>query len=229
MLDKAIVVKLMMKYVRLIIIGVILVFSPSTNSMGKEGNVVYSLGPEDVIKISVWQHPEFSEEIIVDGGGNITLPLLGDIKVEGMTREELEKELTVIIREYVYKPEVRVSIIEYKSKWIYVLGEVRAPGKYALNKEQVTLSEMLYRAGLPTPTAALQRVRIIPSNKTKQIKIIDVHKILYKGQLEKDIVLQPSDTVYVPATISTKISRFLGDITAPISRFLFFDALFGGD
>ncbi len=211
---------------KMILIGwsiFILLSLSELHPLAEESHSAYTLGAEDVIKISVWQHPEFSEELTVDTAGNITLPLLGDFKVEGMTKEELEKKLGFLLREYVYEPEVKVSITQYKSKYIYILGEVRQPVKYPLLKDQLTLKEALYRAGLPTSTAALRRVRIISSDRSTPVKIVDVHKILYKGDSEKGLLLYPSDTVYVPPTIPTKISRFLSGLTEPISRFLFFE------
>ncbi len=124
------------------------------------------------------------------------------------------------------------TIINFKlaqrvSKYVSLLGEVARPGRYALKKDTITLSEALYLAGLPTKRAALTRARLIRTGSKGKVEIIDVFRILYKGDEEKDIELYPKDTLYIPADIPSKFIDKVEKITSPITKALFLDQLFG--
>lgn len=183
----------------------------------------YLLGPDDVINVFVWGHPELSGEKKVTATGSIPFLLIGDVMVEGLTKEELETILTEKLSRYIIEPQVSVTITQYNSKKVYILGEVNRPGEYPMGGSVISLREAILKAGLPTKSAALRRVRIITPQATKPIiKIVDLYTILHRGHLQKDITLQPGDIVYVPSNIPTKISNILEKITAPITKIFVF-------
>jgi len=189
----------------------------------------YLLGPEDVVKVFVWGHPELSGEMVVDPAGNIPFLLIGDVMTEGLTEEELEKVLTERLSRYIEDPKVSVTIIGYNSKKVYVLGEVNRPGEYPIGGSVISLREVILKAGLPTKSAALQRVRIVTPQPTKPIiKIVNLSMILHKGYLKENINLQAGDIVYIPSNIPTKIGNVLDKITAPITKIFAFLGLMEG-
>lgn len=214
-----------MKFLQKIIFTVSILFSllnVSTQAFS-EDKTSYLLGPEDVIKVLVWGHPELSGDMVVHPAGNIPFVLIGDVMAEGLTEEELEKVLIERLSRYIVDPQVSVTIVGYNSKKVYILGEVSRPGEYPIGGSVISLSKAILKAGLPTKSAALRRVRIITPQPTKPIvKIVNLSMILHKGRLKEDINLHAGDIVYIPSDIPTKIGTVLDKATAPISKILMF-------
>ena len=182
-------------------------------------NTAYTLGKDDVISIIVRNQPEFSGQFIVGPDGKIQYNFVGDIKAQGLTKEQLKKALIAKLEKFVKIPEVSVSIAVYQSKFVYILGEVRSPGKYPMKGDAVSLRETLIAAGLPTPSAALRRTYVItPDEKRPTHKKIDIYKVLYKGILEDDVTLAPGDLVVVPSTVPSEINKALTNLLSPFSK-----------
>lgn len=179
----------------------------------------YTLGPDDVIEINVMRHPEFAGTYPVNLEGKIQYKFVGDIEVTGLTKKQLEEKIKQIISGYVINPEVNVTILEYKSKIIYVLGEVGRPGKYYMRSEVIPVREAVVEAGLPTLAAAMRRCRLVTPDKNGRARIqsVDLYSILYGGNLKYNLEMRPGDVLYVPATIMAKIVRIVNPVTAPIA------------
>ena len=80
--------------------------------------------------------------------GTITLPLLGNIRADGLTVDELTHEITTRLRaDYFVNPQVILSVIDYRSKRVYILGEVKNPGSYGMEHKNTTLIELISMAG----------------------------------------------------------------------------------
>ena len=125
----------------------------------------YTLGRDDVVNILVRNQREFSGKFVIGPGGNIQYNFVGDIKAEGLTKGELQQVLTEKLEQYVKIPEVTVVIAAYNSKFIYLLGELKKPGKYPMKGDEVELRTAITAAGLHTPGAALKRsILIKPKN-----------------------------------------------------------------
>ena len=178
--------------------------------------VKYTLGPEDIIDITVMRHPEFSGIYPVNLEGKIQYKFVGDIDITGLTKKELEKKITEIISVYVVNPEVNVTITEYRSKVIYILGEVAQPGKFYMQSEAIPVREAVIRAGLPTISSAMRKCRIITPTKDGKAKIrtVDLYALLYGGELKRNIDMHPGDVLYVPSTIMAKVIRVINPIAS---------------
>lgn len=178
----------------------------------------YILGPDDVIEITVMRHPEFSGVYPINLEGKLQYKFVGDIEVVGLTKKELEQKIKEVISNFVVSPEINVTILEYKSKVIYVLGEVGQPGKYYMRSETIPVREAVVQAGLPTLAAAMRRCRLITPDKkgNGKTKAVDLYSILYSGNLKENIDMKPGDVLYVPATIMAKIIRVVNPVTTTI-------------
>ena len=178
----------------------------------------YTLGPDDVVQIDVMRHPEFSGIYPINMEGKLQYKFVGDIDVNGLTKKELEEKIKSIIANFVISPEVNITILEYKSKVIYVLGEVGAPGKYYMRSESIPVREAVVQAGLPTLAAAMRRCRLITPDKNGKAKTksVDLYSILYGGDLKRNIDMYPGDVLYVPATIMAKIIRVVNPVTSTV-------------
>jgi len=178
----------------------------------------YTLGPDDTIEITVQRHPEFTGIYPVNLEGKIQYRFLGDIDVTGLTKKETEDKLKKILSNYVNNPEVNVTITEYRSKVIYVLGEVGAPGKYYMRSESIPVREAVIQAGLPTLSAAMRKCRIVTPAKKGRIKTraVDLYAVLYGGNLRYDIDMHPGDVLYVPATVMAKVIRVINPVASTV-------------
>ncbi len=178
----------------------------------------YTLGPTDVIEISVLRHPEFSGEFEINKEGKIQYDYVGDVKVAGLTKDELTNVLTDILSEYIISPDVTVKITAYNSKIVYVIGEVGAPGKIFMQGDVITIREALVQAGLPLLSASTKKCRLItPSEDGKpDIKYVNVFALLYEGDLRENVIMKPGDTLYIPATVMAKAMRVISPVTQPI-------------
>jgi polysaccharide export outer membrane protein len=178
----------------------------------------YLLGPDDVVRVVVEQHPEWSGEFVVSPEGKVVVPGLCEINAEGLDRELLKKEFAAHLENYIDNPKVTIDIARYASQVIYVLGEVSAPGKYPTEGKQVTLRDAIITAGLPKKFAATNRVFVITSSRRKPVrKVVNLYRILYRGELKNNIVLNPGDVVYVPQTLLGMASDLLTALLTPLS------------
>ncbi len=178
----------------------------------------YTLGPDDVVEISVMRHPEFSGTYPINQEGKLQYKFVGDFEVSGLTKLELEQKIKQIISNYVISPEVNVTVVEYKSKVFYVLGEVGLPGKFFMRSESIPVREAVFMAGLPAQTAGMRKCHIITPDKKGHAKIkkVDLYAILYAGNLKKNIDMKPGDVLYVPSTVMAKIIRVISPVSSTV-------------
>jgi polysaccharide export outer membrane protein len=173
----------------------------------------YMIGPQDVLTISVFGEPELSGKFTVEQDGTFTYPQLGRVKAGGLSLRGLEQELKKqLTPDFLRNPQVAVSIENYRSQRILILGEVRSPGEYQLNGE-MTLLAGLARAGSLTSTAGREAVVVRTprrTQKTAEDPEPEVIKIdladLQGGNMSLNIPLLDGDTVNVPKAQSVFVS-----------------------
>lgn len=192
--------------------------------------IPYTLGPDDVVEIDVQGHPEFSGQYNVTPEGIIQYQYLGDIQVEGLTKNELQEKLTSLLTEYLNEPKVVVRMVQYRSKYVYVMGEVGRPGKYPLNGPSITVRDALIMAGLPNNRAGLRGSYIIrPDGDTIYKKKIDLCKLLLEGDLSNNYILRPGDIIYVPMLTFAKVGTVLDHVLGPAYKAAVVEDLTDGD
>ncbi|WP_448657998.1 polysaccharide biosynthesis/export family protein [Sphingomonas sp. CJ99] len=119
----------------------------------------YRLGPLDLIKVTVFQEPELSfDQLQIDASGNLSYPLLGSVRAQGETAEQLSLKLAQLLSvQYLVNPQVSVTVVSSTSQRVTVEGNVNDPGVYEIGGSS-TLLESLARAGSPTRVAKLDEV-----------------------------------------------------------------------
>ncbi len=154
----------------------------------------YVIQPQDSLEIKVWRNPDLDTVIEVAPEGNITLPLLGKVQVQGLTPRQLEALLTRLWgKDYLKNPYVRVYLSE---KQFFVLGEVKKPGSYKL-LGNITVLKSISTAGGFTDYAAQGSIYILRKSKAGTEKLeVNIPRIK-KGKAE-DIEIRPGDVVNVP-------------------------------
>src|SRR5512137_2088704 len=109
----------------------------------------YQIGAKDLLEISVFEVPELNITVRVSENGMVTLPLLGEIKAEGLNRAELEKKVASMLeKNYLKNAQVTIFIKEFQSKKISVMGAVRDPGMHDLIGRQSLLQVISIAGGL---------------------------------------------------------------------------------
>ncbi len=185
-------------------------------------NLSYTIGPGDVLEISVWQHPELNRTVTVRPDGRMSFSLIGDVNANGLTPVELDEVITSRLSEYVQKPEVTVLVTTIKSNQILVLGQVTRPGAYPM-EANFTVLEAIAIAGSYTESAGLKRVTVTRRSRERSPKVIKVNlkKVIAKGDRNSDVILEPGDIVHVPKKTSawTIFDRYFIGGVLPIVGF----------
>ena len=109
----------------------------------------YVMGAGDVIKVTVFQQPELSIEARIAESGSISFPLIGAIRLGGLTGAQAERLLASRLKNgnFLQNPQVSVNVSQYRSQQVSVLGAVNRPGRYPLDLSGTRLSEVLAQAG----------------------------------------------------------------------------------
>ncbi|NQT95803.1 MAG: polysaccharide biosynthesis/export family protein [Candidatus Omnitrophica bacterium] len=161
----------------------------------------YKLQPTDVLLITVYGHEDLTTRTRVSSDGHISFPLLGKVRVEELTAQDLEHEIKKLLeKDYIISAEVIVFIEEYHPRQISVIGEVNKPGKYDMpNEKDITVLEAIAMAEGFTKDADVNGTRVVRvKNDGKKVIRVKVTDITNKGEKDKDVVLQSEDVVYVP-------------------------------
>ncbi len=173
----------------------------------------YTLGPQDQLKITVFDEPDLTNVYRVDSDGFITFPMLNRVAASGITPAELQDRIrTMLAAGYIRNPQVRVEVEGYKSQSVIVGGEVRSPGKIPMTGT-MTLIEALAAAGSPTSAASSEVTVSRPKKGTtgsggeSDVEIIRVNlKDVQLGRAGRDIQLQDGDIINVPKAQTFYIS-----------------------
>lgn len=160
-------------------------------------NDTYRIGIEDDLQVSVWHEPELSTQVVVRPDGVITLPLLNDVHVVGLTPKQLQTELTAKLKNYVTEPQVTVIVRGIKSRKVYLIGEVGHTGVFQLNT-RMTVLQLLAEAGGLGPYAKGDNIYVMRTENGMQKKLRFNYKKALRGDQKEDFELEPGDMVVVP-------------------------------
>jgi len=181
----------------------------------------YKIVPHDRVSISTYKRPELStlnmqnpsaeRGAIVDGAGYLKIPLVGNIKVSGLTEKRAAKKLERALRAYLKYPEVNLEVM---NKRAYIIGEVKKPGEIALVNDQLRLIEAISKAGDFTDYANRKSILVLKVNGNvvipKIINLVDNNSIALAN-----MIIKPNDIVYV---MPSSMKRFNLNVnnTSPI-------------
>ena len=175
---------------------------PQAQAMDKSAadanNDEYKIGTEDELKISVWHENELSGPVVVRPDGMITMPLINDLPVVGLTTKQLQDLLTEKLKPFVTEPQVTVVVTGIRSRRVYLLGQVAHTGVFPLNGRR-TILQLLAEAGGLGPYAKGDNIYVLRNqNGSTQRLNFNYKKALKDQDLSGDFVLMPGDTIVVP-------------------------------
>lgn len=196
----------------------------------------YAIGSGDILAIVVWDHPELTgglvtaanadpalaaaaatnanaapQGFVVDHQGRIQFPLAGLLRVEGLTEEQARALLTSRLAKYLANPNVTLRVQAYRSKRVYIDGEVKSPGLQAINDIPMTLVEAINRAGGLLPTADQSRIEL---ERGKAHYAINLRDLVQKNINPGLVMLAPGDVVRVHSRDESKVF-VSGEVVTP--------------
>jgi polysaccharide export outer membrane protein len=194
----------------------------------------YRVGPRDVVRITVWDHPELiaptvpgrvidptagasTNEVtgqVVSADGNIYVPYVGLVKVAGKTIDEVRIVLTQALAKYIREPQLDVRVVAYRSQLVQVVGEVTRPGPVPVSDTPVTAVDALGLAGGAKPEADLTHVMV---TRRGQVAQLDLQALYDFGDTTHNRLLQDGDILYIPDRNHSKVF-VLGEVTKPSSQ-----------
>lgn len=159
----------------------------------------YRIGPGDSLQISVYQEAEASvPDVIVRADGKISLPLIKEVEVAGLTPNEAEKLITDKLSRFIRTADVTVIVRAINSQKAYLVGGVRSVGAIDL-RGRTTVLQALTQAGGLSDYAKRSKIYILREEGGKQLRIPFNYNAVIRGEkMEQNIVLRPNDTVVVP-------------------------------
>jgi polysaccharide export outer membrane protein len=163
----------------------------------KVDEISYKIGPEDVLDISVWKSPELSRTVPVRPDGKVSLPLVNDIQAAGLTPDQLRRELTTRLSDFIPAPEVAVIVREVHSAKIAVVGAVRTPGRFEM-RSPATVLEMIAMAQGFTDFAERDRIVVLRQNGRTTVRIPFRYTRVEVGTDQDNFKLEPGDIIVVP-------------------------------
>ncbi len=183
----------------------------------------YRIGKDDKISMSMWGHDDMSvgslfgiynsnevygKWVMVDASGRITLPKLGDFHIQGMTVTEAKDSLRRLYSKWIVNPVIEVKVL---NKEITILGELKTPGKYLVEKDMNSLLDIIARAGDFEPYADKRSVKIIRQSAIG-VKMINVDLTKADNYFNRNLLLHPGDLVIVPSKKSKDFEKRISAI-----------------
>lgn len=203
----------------------------------------YLIGPQDLLGVTVLDHPEMSSGMLtapvtpqtapvagvpqltptntpvdqsgyrVDRNGEMYYPPVGKIRAGGRTVDQVRQTITNAIRNTVRDPRVDVRVIAYRSQRVDVTGQVRNPGMLPVTDVPITLVNAITRTGGFAPEADVQKVRLTRKGKLYEF---DLEALIERRNGAHDFLLSGGDVVYVPDRLSSRVF-VLGEVQRPQS------------
>jgi len=162
----------------------------------------YIIGPGDTLVINIWGSVQETFPVEVDREGKIMLPKAGPLYLWGVSFQEAETRIRERLNQFYTNFNVDVSMGKIRNIQVFVMGEVKEPGSYAINS-QSTIFNALYAAGGPTKLGSLRKIKLIHGDQDKEE--IDLYPFLLEGENLKYSKIQSGDTIFVPS---------IGDVVA---------------
>ncbi|HTZ18421.1 MAG TPA: SLBB domain-containing protein [Dissulfurispiraceae bacterium] len=176
----------------------------------------YVVGIGDILKVNVYDHADLTTVARIDGDGQILFPLLGQIKVAGLTVAQVSKKISDLLSDgYIVAPQVTVFVEEFRSQKATIMGQVNRPGLYEL-KGYTTFLEILSKAGDLAKDAgdkAIIKRKPETPDKAEQTITVDLRS-LTKGDSSQDVQILDGDSIYV---VKAGVFYVTGEVKKPDS------------
>jgi polysaccharide export outer membrane protein len=168
---------------------------PASPSVATES---YAIGAGDLLSISVWKNADLTRVVQVLPDGMISFPLVGEIKVAGISVAQLKKNLQDKLTPFVPDPEISVEVQRVNSMIVYVIGRINRPGHFELVGNMNVLQALAMAGGL-TPFAKRDGIKVLRNENDKTVEyVFDYDAVTMDENHVQNIRLRRGDVVVVP-------------------------------
>ncbi len=200
----------------------------SATPLPRQPEEAYTLGAGDVLNMNLFRLPQYSGEFEVQVDGSLSLPLVGNVNIQGLTLDQATARITQQYSQFLRRPGVTLNLLRRRPLVIGVAGEVNRPGAYALQIEGTAfpkLSQLFEAAGGITQSANLRQVQIQRQvNGSTQTFTANLWDLINTGNLNQDVTLRDGDSIFIPSTIVPldeapilAAATFSSDVSIPIN------------
>ena len=159
----------------------------------------YTIGVQDVLRVSVWQQEGANVDVPVRPDGMITVPLIGDVQARGKTAQQLQQEITKKLAKHVVSPEVAVIVLQMNSRFVSVVGRVQQTARVPMTQD-LRVVEAIALAGGFDPFADTNNIRVVrrlPDGKEMEYRF-DYEAYMEGRAPNTNFLLKSGDVIYVP-------------------------------
>jgi polysaccharide export outer membrane protein len=158
----------------------------------------YVVGPEDVLSVVFWREREMSADVLVRPDGRISLPLLNDVEVAGLTPDQVRERVIEGAKKFVEEPSATVVVKQINSRKVYITGNVERPGPFPLLRP-TTILQLISLAGGLKEFAKSGDIVVVRVDGAQQATFpFNYDDVKNRKNLAQNILLKPGDTVIVP-------------------------------
>jgi len=186
-------------------------------------NGKYKIAPPDIIEIAVQDNPEIGTRSVIRPDGNVFIPLLGDIYVEGLTPLQVRGEMHKLLGRYMKDlplESISIQVLGYNSKKVYVISYATGSMIAIPFTGDLTVLDAITNSRLLNRRSNKKGIRITRGvsdpDKKPQVFAVNLNDITKKGRSEYNMVLRPNDIVYIPPTFLGRIGYAVQDVLFPV-------------
>ena len=170
----------------------------------------YTLHAGDVISLDYRYTPEFNQTVTIQPDGYVTLDIVGDVKIAGLTLDEVHDQIVKMASSRLNHPELNLTLKDFEHPYIVVAGEVAKPGKFELRDDTTALQAIMLAGGFKdsardTKVVLFRRI----NQQMAEVRQLNLHNVHSTSDLEHDAELQPGDMLLVTRNKLEHLSRFM--------------------
>ena len=173
--------------------------APVAAPAAQPASALEAIGPGDMVKVTVFRHPDLATDARVNDAGTIPFPLIGEVEVAGLSPQQAARRIAdkLTSGKFVVNPEVQVSLAAVNSRQVSVLGNVVKPGRYPIDSINKRVSDFVAAAGGMAAGGA-DTVTVVQVRDGRETKTdVDLAQMFRGGNLNANMELAPGDTIYV--------------------------------
>ena len=188
-------------------------FSLTADAANAQNTTDYIMCPGDVLQVIVYGHEDLStpanasnsSPYVVRPDGKVSFPLIGDVDVTGKTVAQFREELASRFSQYLVTPSISVNVMKLGTTRVYVLGEIKRPGLYELEKSHKVIDALAKAEGF-TEKSGKKNVFLVRAGST-EVEKLNINNFLTKGDQKGNVVLNEGDCLYLTSNHKILFSK----------------------